>query len=68
MIVQIILNIFRSPGNATQPIWLDNVVCGIETQDCINSCQQCPSKSMHDCVHGEDLTVSCSECKIMTVM
>ena len=54
--------LYYSPGIATQPIWLDDVVCGREPQECVANCQQCPSgPDEHNCVHGEDLTISCSE-------
>ena len=49
-----------SPGNHSDPIWLDNVECDA-VESCIGSCQRCPVAADHDCRHAEDLTVSCSE-------
>ena len=64
IILYVELNLCR-PGNASQPIWLDDVVCGLEPQDCITNCKQCPSdRYQHNCVHGKDLTISCSELRI----
>ena len=50
-----------SRGNASQPIWLDNLYCGHTDKTCIGYCQTCPSKETTDCSHSEDLTVQCSK-------
>ena len=51
---------YNRAGNATQPIWLDNVHCA-EVQSCITTCQMCPERQDHDCAHTEDVVIRCSE-------
>ena len=50
---------YSSTGNASQPIWLDNVECSTSTLDCIGNCASCPFVEDHNCGHFEDITVEC---------
>ena len=52
---------FFRPGSSSQPIWLDELHCNSNDTNCINSCQQCPSVELHDCLHTEDVTIECSK-------
>lgn len=58
-------------GNATQPIWLTDIVCST-SQPCITDCQRCPASSYLNCQHSQDVTVECCEyyrqCDCLTVM
>ena len=54
-------NLFFSTGNASQPIWLDNVQCFSSSTSCLADCETCPSSEYHDCTHSEDITVECCE-------
>ena len=58
--IHVYVTFSSSPGNHSDPIWLDNVECDA-VESCIGSCQRCPVAADHDCRHAEDLTVSCSE-------
>ena len=49
----------HSRGSSTQPIWLDDVYCASACYSCLQSCQRCPSRMFHNCVHFEDITVEC---------
>ena len=56
-----ISNLFFSTGNASQPIWLDNVQCSSSSTSCLAYCETCPSSEYDDCTHSEDVTVECCE-------
>ena len=55
-----IFNLFFSTGNASQPIWLDNVQCSSSSTSCLAYCETCPSEYAN-CGHYEDITVECCE-------
>ena len=56
-----ICNLFST--GETQPIWFDDVQCGLTTFYCLTDCQSCPSAEDHDCIHFEDVTLDCRKYK-----
>ena len=62
-----IINISSSsPGNSSQPIWLDNVVCE-QVESCIATCQSCPLGRGHECGHSDDIVGCCRHAEDVTV-
>ena len=51
--------VFR-PGNSSAPIWITHMTSG-STDTCILDKNYCQSSSVSNCVHGEDVTVTCSK-------
>ena len=51
----------HSRGSSNQPTWLDDVDCAINGSSCIQSCQMCPSRQIHNCGHAEDITIECGK-------
>ena len=60
IMMKIFLVLNFSLGNTTQPIWLTSVDCSI-IDNCLASCQSCPTEEVTSCSHSKDTSVQCSE-------
>ena len=58
--------VFR-PGNSSVPIWITHMTSG-STDTCVLDRNYCRSSSVSNCVHSEDVTVTCSKTFIYLVI
>ena len=49
-----------SEGYSYQPIWLTQVSCSYD-YSCLSSCASCPSSEVTNCVHSEDVDITCGK-------
>lgn len=47
-------------GNYSSPIWIENINCPSEAEQCLGACGTCSSKGSSSCSHYDDLTIQCS--------
>ena len=56
-----LLKIFFRQGLSSQSIWLDALDNCSSSDICLTSCQVCPTRENHNCVHSEDVTLQCGK-------
>ena len=54
-----LLKIFFRQGLSSQSIWFDALHHCSSSNRCLTSCQVCPTRENHNCVHFEDVTLEC---------
>ena len=50
---------FFRQGLLSQSIWFDDLYSCSSSDRCLTSCQACPTRENHNCVHSEDVTLQC---------
>ena len=48
-------------GLSSQSIWLDALYSCSSSDNCLTSCQACPTRGNHNCDHSEDVTLQCGK-------